>query len=70
MCSSDLAETVHTMLNIAGLYVLKLWPGLGGVLLYLVYNLLGNLPFIIVQRYNRPRLMKMKERLEKTVNSQ
>ena len=59
------AETVHTMLNVAGLYVLKLWPGVGGILLYLVYNLLGNLPFIIVQRYNRPRLMKMRERLLK-----
>ncbi len=58
------AETVHRLLNVAGLYMLDIWDGFGGFLLYLVYFFLGNLPFILVQRYNRPRLLKMQERLK------
>lgn len=58
------AEAVHSLLNVAGLYMLDIWESLGGFLLYLVYFFLGNLPFILVQRYNRPRLMKMQERLK------
>lgn len=58
------AEMVHNLLNIAGLWLLGLWEGLGGVIMYLVYFLLGNLPFIIVQRYNRPRLKVLLTRLE------
>ena len=27
-----------------------------------IYILLGNLPFIMIQRYNRPRLLKLMER--------
>ena len=55
---------VHNLLNIAGLWLLNLWEGIGGVIVYLVYVLLGNLPFIIVQRYNRPRLKVLLNRLE------
>ena len=58
------AEMVHNLLNIAGLWLLNLWEGIGGVIVYLVYVLLGNLPFIIVQRYNRPRLKVLLNRLE------
>ena len=29
------------------------------VLLWLVYNVLGNVSFIVIQRYNRPRLQKL-----------
>ena len=58
------AELVHNLLNIAGLWLLNLWSGLGGIIMYLVYFLLGNLPFIIVQRYNRPRLKVLLNRLE------
>ena len=32
--------------------------GIGGVLFAAVYILLGNVPFVIIQRYNRPRLQK------------
>ena len=31
-------------------------------MLYLVYAILGNLIFIIIQRYNRPRLVRLYER--------
>lgn len=60
------AETVHWGLSVAGLLCLRLWRGLWGAVFYLAYFLLGNLPFIIIQRYNRPRLagllLRMRER--------
>lgn len=52
------AELTHWILCIAGLVFLWLWPGVGGVCCWLVYVLLGNLPFIVIQRYNRPRLQR------------
>ena len=57
------AEVIHSILSFLGLHILHLWEGTGGRLVCLVYVLLGNLPFIIVQRYNRPRLKKMLESL-------
>ena len=58
------AEAVHNLLNLAGLWLLGLWDGIGGVVVYLIYVLLGNLPFILVQRYNRPRLKALLNHLE------
>lgn len=56
------AELVHWLLCLAGLASLWLWPGAGGLLSWLLYCLVGNLPFILIQRYNRPRLLKLLER--------
>lgn len=70
------AEVVHNILNFAGLWLLGIWKGIGGVVMYLIYVILGNLPFIIVQRYNRPRLrvllsrLELKEGLKDETNSQ
>ena len=58
------AEVIHDLLNLAGLRLLGLWTGAGGVIVYLIYVLFGNLPFILVQRYNRPRLKVLLTRLE------
>ena len=33
--------------------------GAGGALFAAVYILFGNLPFLIIQRYNRPRLVRL-----------
>ena len=49
----------HILLSIAGLGLLKIWSGVGGVCITIIYIVLGNLPFIVVQRYNRPRLQKL-----------
>ena len=59
-----IAEIVHTLLNIAGIGLFSLWKGIGGIVVYLIYFLLGNMPFIIAQRYNRPRLKKLLNHLE------
>ena len=53
------AEMIHSLLLLTGLACLAIWPGAGGIILTLVYILLGNLPFIMIQRYNRPRLQKL-----------
>lgn len=53
------AELIHTLLSVTGFACLAIWPGLGGIAVTVVYILLGNLPFIIIQRYNRPRLERL-----------
>lgn len=53
------AELTHTLLSIMGLAMLWLWPGWGGIIVTIIYILLGNVPFIIIQRYNRPRLQRL-----------
>ena len=42
------AECIHVLLCLAGLGCLWLWPGRGGFIVWLVYALLGNLPFIMI----------------------
>lgn len=63
------AEFIHTWLCILGTHTLKIWRGLGGILVFAVYTLLGNLPYILIQRYNRPKLqrllVKIKQREER-----
>ena len=56
------AELTHGLLCIAGLFLLKIWPGTGGVFLTVIYIVFGNLPFLLIQRYNRPRLVRLYER--------
>ena len=55
------AESVHVSLCVLGLAFPLLWPE-GGVWVMLLYILLGNLPFILIQRYNRPRLAALAAR--------
>ena len=59
------AEAVHTASSLLGLLCLRLWPGWGGVLVWAVWFLLGNLPFILIQRYNRPRLLRLRSLLQR-----
>lgn len=58
------AEFIHIFLSIMGFLCMKIWKGKGGLLLSLLY-LLGNLPFILIQRYNRPRLSHLLHQQEK-----
>ena len=53
------AEFTHFVLMLLGFYALRLWPGTGGAVVTAIYILFGNLPFLIIQRYNRPRLQKL-----------
>ena len=57
------AEATHAALMLAGLGVLAIWPCGWGAALYVVYAVFGNLIFIMIQRYNRPRLVRLYERI-------
>lgn len=56
------AEWTHGMLCLLGLGCVFLWPAAGGWLLAAIYAL-GNFPYIVIQRYNRPKLMRLLRRL-------
>ena len=60
------AEATHTLLMLAGLGEIVIWPCVWGVMLYLVYAILGNLIFIILQRYNSTRIVRLSERKRAT----
>lgn len=50
------AESIHLWLSAASIACVWLWPGPGGALFWAAYVLLGNLPFIMIQRFTRPKL--------------
>lgn len=53
-----IAELIHGLLCITGLACVFLWKGIGGISIAVLYAL-GNLPYCIIQRYNRPKLVKI-----------
>ena len=55
------AELTHLLEAVAGLWCLHLWPGVGGVVMASLCILI-NLPFILIQRYNRPRFLRLLRR--------
>ena len=63
------AEFAHTLLILLSLGVVKIWKGRQGWICWLLC-LLGNLPFILIQRFNRPRLQSAlaRVRVEDTVS--
>ena len=60
---SCMAEAVHLSLMALSLLILTFWRSLWAVVFILVYNLLGNIPYIFIQRYNRPRLLRLAQKL-------
>lgn len=58
-----IAEWVHDLLCIAGFGCVFLWKGIGGWLVSLLYAV-GNLPYIIIQRYNRPKFIRLLKKLQ------
>ena len=58
------AEMIHSVLCLASLCCLELYPGIGGVIIVILYVVFFNLPYIIIQRYNRPRLLKLTQRIQ------
>ena len=56
------AEMIHWLLTLFGFGCLLIWKGIGGLILSLMFAF-GNLPFVIIQRYNRPSLMRLRNRL-------
>jgi glycosyl-4,4'-diaponeurosporenoate acyltransferase len=56
------AELVHWVLVLLSPMFLILMPRGWNWGSMIVYNLVGNFPFIMIQRYNRPRLLVLMER--------
>lgn len=52
------AELTHLLLCAAGILLFWIWPGAGGCIMFALDIVFGNLPFILIQRYNRPRLLR------------
>ena len=57
------AESTHFIAALTGFFCIKIWKSLGGWLISIIY-LIWNYLFIIIQRYNRPRLIKTINKLE------
>ena len=58
------AECVHYQLILLSLPVMQIYKGWMGVFLFGLC-VFGNLLFVAIQRYNRPRLLRTLARLEK-----
>lgn len=56
------AEMIHACLMLLSLGIFAFWRGAWAWVFWLVYNIFGNVPFILIQRYNRPRLVKLASR--------
>lgn len=57
-----IAEAVHFLLCVAGMHCMELWQGIGGVIFWVLYVTIFNLPYMVIQRYNRPKLVRLYER--------
>lgn len=57
------AEIIHIAVSLLGLPCLWIWPGVGGVTVTAIFILLLNLPYILIQRFNRPRLIRLRQKL-------
>lgn len=58
------AECIHGILNVTGLGCFLIWDSGWCIILYGAYVLLGNLPYMIIQRHTRPRLVRILHRCE------
>ena len=57
------AEVIHIAISIFGGYCVCIWPGIGGITVAVINILFLNLPYILIQRYNRPRLIRLQRQL-------
>lgn len=64
------AELTHRCLIILSAGIFFFWHDAWAIVFWLVYNILGNVPFILIQRYNRPRLMLLEQRRNRRANKQ
>ncbi len=58
------AEFIHESLCVFAIGIYLFWKNSVGIILVNIY-ILCNLPFIIIQRYNRPHLIRLRDRLYK-----
>ncbi|MBE7043272.1 MAG: hypothetical protein E7399_07255 [Ruminococcaceae bacterium] len=56
------AELSHWFLCISSVFVCNFWDNWIGGMIWLLY-VIGNLPFIMIQRYNRPNLQRLRNKM-------
>lgn len=61
---SCVAEGTHKVVSILGFGCILIWKSFGGVTISIIFYLF-NIPFVLIQRYNRPRLLKVSKKLNK-----
>ncbi len=59
-----IAEFIHFVQILLGFYCRIIWKGPGGTTMALIW-MFGNLPFIMIQRYNRPKMMRTYKKMTK-----
>lgn len=57
------AEIVHLVLMALSFNLYLIWPTVYGAIIAVVYGL-SHIPFIMIQRYNRPTLVRLAQRLK------
>jgi len=58
------AEFIHLVLCLTSVGVYWIWDGITGVFVWILC-IIGNIPYIMVQRYNRPHLKALREKMLK-----
>lgn len=61
---SCIAELSHYVLFVLSFGIYYIWKSGTGILLFLLYNLIGNVPYVLIQRYNRPHLAAVRDKLK------
>lgn len=57
------AGVIHFALCVLGFGCAFIWRGIAGIIVSVIYCI-GNIPFIMIQRYNRPRLIRLAKTME------
>ncbi|MDO4938430.1 MAG: hypothetical protein Q4E54_00505 [Lachnospiraceae bacterium] len=58
------AELTHLILCPVSIPVIFIMNNIGGIILFIIDVVLGNIPFAMIQRYNRFRYLKARRRFE------
>ena len=61
---SCIAEMVHYILCLFSIGIYNIWKGKLGIIFALLYIFIGNVPYIIIQRYNRPNFIALRDKLK------
>lgn len=61
---SCVAEMIHYVLCIFALGIYNIWKGSTGIVLAILYIVIGNVPYIVIQRYNRPNYIYVRDKLK------
>lgn len=59
-----IAEWIHGLLGILGFGCIWIWKSTGGWIVSVLY-LFGNLPYMVIQRYNRPKFVNLLRMMRK-----